>query len=107
MPSIEEHLTGAEFEVAEKFLGWCFQSHKTFGRNLPEVFQEFANKADIKVEPEMLPCPFCGKPPEIHQHFKEDLHRLIHRCKVMGPMALEWTTKDQLYKKKCGHAVCL
>ena len=41
---------------------------------------------------EVKPCPFCGETPVIVEHFKEDLWRLTHRCKVMGPMVIDWTS---------------
>jgi hypothetical protein len=38
---IEEKLTLAQFIQAEAFLLWVVAKGKTFGRNLPEVYQEF------------------------------------------------------------------
>jgi ribosomal protein S27AE len=35
-------------------------------------------------------CPFCGEAVEIAKHHKEDLWWLIHRCKVMGPLTIDW-----------------
>lgn len=37
---------------------------------------------------ELLPCPFCGELPIVAKHFREDMHTLIHRCKVAG--AISW-----------------
>ncbi len=38
-----------------------------------------------------LDCPFCGLKPTVSKHFREDMHQLIHRCKVVGPICIEWT----------------
>ncbi len=38
----------------------------------------------------LKPCPFCGETPELSKHFREDMWQMIHRCKVMGPILIEW-----------------
>lgn len=38
---------------------------------------------------DLEPCPFCGERPEVTKHFKEDMYRLIHRCKVLGPVSFD------------------
>jgi hypothetical protein len=98
MSYIEEQLTGIESDTALAFLNWCRDNHKMFGHNLPEVFQEFVATSDFKPKCEFLPCPFCGKSPKIHKHAKAELWQLIHQCKVIGPIFIDWTTKEQLYK---------
>jgi hypothetical protein len=47
----------------------------------------------MPAEKKLLPCPFCGELPEISKHFKEEMYRLIHRCKVIGPIVLDWADK--------------
>jgi hypothetical protein len=37
-----------------------------------------------------LPCPFCGEQPLISKHYKEEMWNLIHRCKIVGPIAIDW-----------------
>ena len=49
---------------------------------------------------ELKPCPFCGGELEITKHFREEIWRAIHRCKVMGPMTIDWRdTKEEIIKK--------
>jgi len=43
---------------------------------------------------QLKPCPFCGGDAEITKHFREEMWSLIHRCKVMGPMKLEWSESE-------------
>lgn len=46
---------------------------------------------------ELRPCPFCAGPAEITKHFKEECWRLLHRCPVVGAIALDWTApRDRL-----------
>jgi hypothetical protein len=42
LPFIEEQLTSQEYETGYAFLSWVADNNKTFGWNLPEVFNEFA-----------------------------------------------------------------
>jgi hypothetical protein len=45
-------------------------------------------------------CPFCGKQPEVTAHFKNKTeHRLVHRCTVVGPIVIDWSSKDYLTEK--------
>jgi hypothetical protein len=37
----EEYLTGIEYDEVKSFLEWLKTNNKTFGHNLPEVFNEF------------------------------------------------------------------
>jgi hypothetical protein len=39
---------------------------------------------------EPLGCPFCGEKPDVHKHHKDPLWSLLHRCKVIGPITIEW-----------------
>jgi len=41
----------------------------------------------------LIPCPFCGGIPEVHKHYKEDQYNLIHRCKVLDVISLDWNDK--------------
>lgn len=50
------------------------------------------------MKPELKPCPFCGKEATITKHFKEDMHQLIHRCEVIGPIVFEWGDRDTIVK---------
>jgi len=49
--------------------------------------------------PDFLPCPFCGGLPEVTKHFREDMWSLIHRCKVVGTIAIEWLSSPEHLKK--------
>jgi hypothetical protein len=45
-------------------------------------------------------CPWCGEAPQISKHFRDDAWRLIHRCKVMGPILIDWTySEDRLVER--------
>ena len=44
----------------------------------------------------LLPCPFCGELPTITKHFKHDMHNLLHRCPVVGPIKLDWSYPESL-----------
>jgi hypothetical protein len=48
---------------------------------------------------ELKPCPFCGERPEVTKHFKEDMYRLIHRCKVLGPVSFDWSDKEPTHDR--------
>lgn len=39
---------------------------------------------------DLIPCPFCGRDAEITKHYRYEMWRLIHRCKVMGAMEIDW-----------------
>lgn len=39
--SVEEHMTGDEFLIAQEFLKWLTQNKRTFGHNLPQVWQDY------------------------------------------------------------------
>ena len=53
----------------------------------------------MPAEEKLKPCPFCGELPEISKHFKEEMYHLIHRCKVLGPIVLEWSSKGSLERQ--------
>lgn len=57
-----------------------------------QAIQQDAEREALK------PCPFCGKRPEIHKHFREDMHSLIHRCKILGPIIFDFGSKDRHIK---------
>lgn len=48
----------------------------------------------------ILPCPFCGGIPEITKHFKEEMWSLLHRCKIMGAIKLEWRENEDVLIQK-------
>lgn len=50
--------------------------------------QTFVDDKPEKLE--VLGCPFCGEQPEINHHHKDPLWSLLHRCKVMGPLTIDW-----------------
>jgi len=41
LSSVEEQLTGDEFEAAQGFLKWLVKNKRTFGHNLPEVWIDY------------------------------------------------------------------
>ena len=43
-----------------------------------------------------LPCPFCGKLPEITRHFREEMYQLVHRCSAVGPISSGWSSKERI-----------
>lgn len=43
---------------------------------------------------ELLLCPWCAEKPELNKHFREEVWSLLHRCKIMGPIKLEWGDRD-------------
>jgi hypothetical protein len=47
----------------------------------------------------LLPCPFCGGDAEINKHFREDMWSLLHRCRVMGPISIDWTSRESIWKR--------
>ena len=47
----------------------------------------------------LKPCPFCGETPELSKHFREDMWQMIHRCKVIGPMLIEWGDAERITKQ--------
>ena len=51
---------------------------------------------DISCSKALLGCPWCGKKPDIHKHFRDPMWQLLHRCKVMGPLRIDW--KDSVEK---------
>jgi predicted nucleic acid-binding Zn ribbon protein len=40
---------------------------------------------------DLLCCPFCGDKPEITKHFREEMWRLLHRCKIVGAISFDWS----------------
>jgi len=47
----------------------------------------------MPAEKKLLPCPWCGGIPEVNKHFREDMYSLLHRCPVMGPLSLDWSSE--------------
>jgi hypothetical protein len=47
----------------------------------------------------LLACPFCGETPELSKYFKEDMYQMIHRCKVMGAICLDWSSAERVAKR--------
>ncbi len=45
------------------------------------------------MDAKLKPCPFCGGTAELNKHFKHDLWSLIHRCRLVGPISMEWGDK--------------
>ena len=43
----------------------------------------------------LIPCPFCKGIPEVHKHFRDDQYNLIHRCKVIGTILLDWNDRGR------------
>ena len=44
-------------------------------------------------------CPFCGKLPEIHQHYNEEnMYWLDHHCDVIGYITIDWMPKEELIR---------
>ena len=41
LPPVEEEFTQTEGVRAQQFLGWCTDTHTTFGWNLPEVWDKW------------------------------------------------------------------
>ena len=39
-----------------------------------------------------LGCPWCGEPPVITKHFKHEMWSLLHRCRIIGTISIDWTT---------------
>jgi len=39
---------------------------------------------------EVKTCPFCGEKPELTKHHKDPMWSLLHRCKIMGPLTIDW-----------------
>jgi len=46
---VEEMMTVAEYKQAEAFLNWVIENKRTFGYNLPQVWNEFVLEAKLKV----------------------------------------------------------
>jgi hypothetical protein len=44
----------------------------------------------LRLDEELLPCPFCMQVPEISKHHKEDLWRLGHVCPIVGTISIDW-----------------
>lgn len=39
---------------------------------------------------ELKPCPFCGGIPEVTKHFKHEIFWLVHRCRVMPTIVMDF-----------------
>ena len=51
----------------------------------------------------LLACPWCGEFPDIHKHFRDPLWQLLHRCKIMGALHIDWTDKPETLVKRWNH----
>lgn len=47
----------------------------------------------------LIYCPFCGKVPELSKHFREDQWQMIHRCRVIGPIVIEWGSMERVISR--------
>lgn len=41
LSSVEEQMTGEEYQIAQAFLKWLTENKRTFGHNLPLVWAEY------------------------------------------------------------------
>jgi len=48
------------------------------------------NQTTVLIGDNALPCPFCGEQPKITKHFREEIWRLTHHCRVIGPITINW-----------------
>ena len=48
---------------------------------------------------ELRECPYCGELPEVTKHFKEELFCMVHRCKIFGPISIDFTNMNNLQKR--------
>jgi len=51
----------------------------------------------------LLACPWCGEQPDIHKHFRDPLWQLLHRCRIMGPLHIDWTDKPETLVTRWNH----
>lgn len=48
---------------------------------------------------ELKPCPFCGEKPIVSKHYEYNEFRLVHRCRVIGPISIDWTSEENIIKR--------
>lgn len=49
---------------------------------------------------DLRPCPFCGEVPEVTKHFREEVWQMVHRCDVMGPLSIDWSSSIDAITEK-------
>ena len=52
---------------------------------------------------DLLACPWCGETPNIHKHFRDPMWHLIHRCRIMGALQIDWTDKPETLVARWNH----
>jgi len=45
------------------------------------------------------PCPFCGELPQVTKHFKIEAYGLVHRCKAVGHIAIDFSDYDLVLRR--------
>jgi hypothetical protein len=56
--------------------------------------------SEVMLGPRLMPCPFCGETPAFAKHFREEMWRLMHRCKAVGFIEVsDWGPREWGAKK--------
>ena len=49
---------------------------------------------------ELLPCPFCGGDDvSLTKHFRDDVWNLIHRCRYVAAITVDWSTRARVVER--------